>query len=111
MKASSVGLEVDVELTEEEVFELKQKNITGFLNFREVNENQIKKIPIKISYSLKQRELLEVTQNPRRVYFGNANEITFSINNEFYEILNERGSYGDRFLGSGKFIVHKTKVR
>jgi hypothetical protein len=108
MKAYSVGLETTIRLTEEEVKDLEHSQISGNLKFREVNGDSEKEILLTLHYNSSQKELMETNLIPEG-YFGDSKEIIFSINKDFYEILKERGQYGDRFWGTGKLIINHQK--
>jgi len=93
MKANSCGLEVDVEVNNEELLKLKTNKLEGILKYWDREENK-REIPITISnLDKEQREFVEVSQEPSDIYFGLAERINFSINEEFYEILNKTSSY------------------
>ncbi|HJZ18556.1 MAG TPA: hypothetical protein VJ208_00425 [Candidatus Nanoarchaeia archaeon] len=107
MKASSVNLETEVYLDNEEIRKLKNSFLSGVINFREYEDNKTRrKIPFIIIHDKFQDDLLNVKIMPRRTYFGEASEIVFVINNDFYDNLTNSGSYGGRFLNSGKMLMH-----
>ena len=110
MKASAVGLETTVFLTEEENKQVKNSPIRGILKFREVNKDAKKEIPFILNYNLKQKETIEIELSPEGAYFGDSDEIKFNINNYFYENLEEYKEFADRFFGAGKLsiIISKT---
>ena len=105
MSPYSVGLETEVYLSPMEKETLRSSILEGKLQFREVNENAHREIPFEIRYDPSQKELLEVKVNPPHTYFGDAEKITFNINEEFYEKLSRLGSSGDRFWNSGKLLL------
>src|SRR3989344_1155937 len=100
MRANSVHIEAKVSLSPEEIDNLKDLPLEGILKFRDYGDEGERDIPLIISYQKRQGELLEVCLKPKRTYFGRAKQITFSINEEFYKNLKERGVYGDGFWGS-----------
>ncbi len=110
MKISSIGLEVECYLTKEETLSLRNSRIEGMLKFIEVDDNKCRrKIPTTLILEEAQREFLEVRIIPSHTYFGDAEKIDFRINEEFYNHLLNSGSFGDRFLGSGKLLVYVTQ--
>jgi len=109
MKASAVGLETTIHLTEEEIKNLEHSPISGNLEFREVNEDSEKEILLILSYNSSQKELMETRLIPKG-YFGDSKKIVFSINQDFYENIKQRGQYGYRFWGAGKLIVKTSKT-
>lgn len=111
MKAYSVGLETEVYLNASEIEILKNSAIDGRLKFRECNDNRIRKeIPIEIVHDESQEEFLEVRIKPSRTYFGNADKITYIINDYLYNLLVTTGSCGDRFLASGKLLIFAENI-
>ncbi len=106
MKANSVGLELDIYLSSSEVMILKHKSLEGILQFREINSNSKKPIPLTIKYISGKEESIIVNHNPPKEYFGDANHITIELQDYLYGCLVERGSCGDRFLGSGKVLIY-----
>ena len=106
MKASSMGLEIEVKINSNELRRLEEEPLSGTLGFLNHSEPQMRRdIPIRIIYHGLQKEFLSVKQSPRDIYFGEANDIRFIINDEFYDILIEKGSFGDRFYTIGKLII------
>ena len=107
MKASSVALEVEVGISREELIKLDGQTLPGVLKFNDwFSQPNIKRdIPIEIKYNSQQNEFLEVQQNPRGVYFGEANSIRFIINREYYQSLISNGLSIGRFWHSGKLRV------
>ncbi|MDP3986834.1 MAG: hypothetical protein Q8P81_01260 [Nanoarchaeota archaeon] len=106
MKADSVGLEIFVKLSREELETLAEIPLTGEINFRDHASPPLKrKIPFSINYSPEQRDFLSVRQSPRDSYFGQANEVGFFINRDYREELLRYGSFGERFYGSGKLVI------
>lgn len=104
MRATAIELEVEALINTKELGELVERHLRGLLKF---SDDEIKrKIAFVLSYSKNQKEFLAIRQNPKGVYFGNADEIKFIINSEFYSILRQNKSYGDRFYcGAGKLII------
>ncbi|VVB82870.1 Uncharacterised protein [uncultured archaeon] len=106
MKANSVGLETDVYLSQEQIKSLENSVIRGLLKFREVNDNEIRReIPFEISHDKSQEESLKVRIEPSQTYFGDAEKVTYIINDYLYYQLVTTGSCGDRFLVSGKLLI------
>ena len=105
MKVSSVSMETEVEISLEEAKKLEKKSLEGVLRFYDHEISLKRAIPFKIRLRPKQKDLLVVRKNPRDNYFGYAKRVKFLINQEFYSILIENGSFGDRFYGSGKLII------
>ena len=80
MRAGSVGLEVEIHLDSKEILNLKDSSINGFLRFREVNEDEIRReIPVSIALDKEQKELLEVDTIPKGIYFGRAEKIKYVL--------------------------------
>lgn len=75
--------------------------------FRDVREDCSKRdIYLEITYSKKQKELLEIDLTPEHTYFGKTDKIKFSINGQFYNEVKEYSSCETRFWYSGKFEIH-----
>ncbi|MBU2503619.1 MAG: hypothetical protein KJ879_01010 [Nanoarchaeota archaeon] len=105
MRASSVGLEVFVEISREEFSSLKRNSLTGSIRFRDNHGSPQRQIPFTLVYSPIQRNFLSVRQIPDQNYFGHAKRVDFTINEEFYDSLREMDRYGDRFSIGGKLDI------
>jgi len=107
MKSRAICLEVFVEISEKELEELRDKPLNNVLRFStNVEGEEDYYIPMELWLAGNQEEDLRVEQNPENTYFGNAENVSFFINQEFYDLLKENGSYGQRFYGAdGKLIV------
>lgn len=108
MKVRAICLEVFAELSDKEFEKLKKLGVlNGMLMFsNNVTGEADYNIPIDIRLIKKQKEELVVEQNPRKVYFGKANNISFRINQGFYDAVERKRMHGDRFYGSeGKLIM------
>ena len=106
MRADSAGLETEVYMSRREIKELENSFLAGEINFREYEDNKTRrKIPFKIVHDKFQADSLNVHIIPPKTYFGDAKEIIFAINSEFYNNLASSGRYGDRFCGSGKLLI------
>ena len=105
MKASSVGLEVFIEVSSEELDKLKTEPLGGNIKFMDNEGSPNRKIPFTITLSKKQREFLIVEQEPSYDYFGKASYVEFSISRDYYTELIENGSFGYRFSTGGKLIM------
>ncbi len=104
MRAKSQALEIQVKLNSRELKTLKNKSLKGILNFS--NGESTCKINISLDYSEDQEDLVEVSQDPQKCYFGYADSVSFSINSFFYNQLKSQGSYGNRFYGAiGKLEI------
>ena len=109
MKALACGLETSIkDLTGEQINNLNHKPVEGILIFREVLSEETRDIPFELKYVEGQREYVEVKVIPKRTYFGEANKIIFTINEEYYENLKEEGlAEGARFFwGTGKLYLY-----
>ncbi len=111
MRASSVGLETEVHLSPEEIKKLRVSVLRGEINFREYNDRTTRRIPFRLSYDFYQEEFSEVKIMPERIYFGEAEEITFTINDYLYSLLITTGSCMDRFLNSGKLSLFAENIK
>ena len=105
MKASSVGLEVFVEINSKELDKLKIKPLEGNIKFRDNTGFPDRDIPFIIKFLCEQKELLFVETNPKNEYLGIANKIEFSINDDYYKELTENGIFGNRYFTGGKLIM------
>lgn len=107
MRNYAICLEVFVEISEKELEGLKDKPLNHVLRFsNNVEGEEDYYIPMEFRLASNQEENLRIEQNPDNVYFGEAENVSFLINQEVYDILKERGSYGQRFYHGGKLIVH-----
>lgn len=111
MRASSVGLETEVHLSPEEIKKLRVSALAGHTNFRECDGKITRRIPFRLSYDFYQEKFSEVKIMPERTYFGEAEEITFTINDYLYTRLILTGSCIDRFLGSGKLLLIAENIK
>lgn len=107
MKALAICLEVFVEINEAELKGIKEGGLSHVLRFSNnvSPDEQDNYIPLELKLVPNQEEDLKVEQYPRGVYFGTAESISFLINQEFYDILAERYSNGQRFSHGGKLII------
>lgn len=104
-----MGLEVDVLITPEELGKLEKLELKGILKFVDYHGSK-KEIIMSINYDKNQKEYLKEWHIPLRSYFGDAKNIMFAINKEFYENLIKTGSFGDRFLNpDGKLVIKVDK--
>ncbi|MCK5015749.1 MAG: hypothetical protein KAS32_01645 [Candidatus Peribacteraceae bacterium] len=106
MKASSKGLELSVKISHEELIKLESESLSGILRFIGYDEVE-RNIPMEITRSTTgQKELIEAYQDPGNVYFGDADNVGFSISSGFYDILMERSACDTRFYGgTGKLVI------
>ncbi len=105
MEATAFGLEVFVRISQEEMDDLLKSPLCGIMKFRD-NHNSVKRdISFSIEYSPNQRRLIEKNQEPRDVYFGDAEEINFYINKEYYDSVKEDDAFGERFSIGGKLVM------
>lgn len=110
MKASSMNLEVEIDLTEKESIDLENKSLSGILKFREnfFGKENKRDIPLELKYFSGQKRLVDLTTfPPEKMYLGDAEKAVFTINHEFYENLIEYGKYTARFFSFGKLNVRK----
>jgi hypothetical protein len=107
MRASSVALEVAVDISQDELKKLETKPLSGLLKFEDFFSipHIRRNIPFNIEYIPRQKELLMVEQEPKEVYFGEANRLKFIINSEYYDSLVSERAFVDRFLSSGKLSI------
>jgi len=107
MRASSMGVEVSVDLFREELTKLEKQVLTGEIRSHTHHLPSVRNIPFTLKYNPKQEKFLLVFKRPKKGYFGDASEVLFSINSEFYQDLQERKEGIDRFYGAaGKLHVH-----
>ena len=108
MKAYSVGLEVEISLSEVEVSLLRTRALEGILRFREVNSEAIRDIPLKLNYVPGRAQLVSVNLTPEVIYFGLAEKIDITIQDYLYHLLTQGGSCVDRFFGAtGKVLISR----
>ena len=94
------NLEGKIIIGKKEARRLKSSALSGIIDFSEGGQ-----VPFTLVYSPSQKLWLDVYQIPPEVYFAEADKLIFVINSEFYHILCERGSFGDRFYASGKIEI------
>ena len=112
MKAYSVGPETKIQITSFEIDKLKDSKIEGILKFRECQDNSLKKeIPFNLNYDKSQKELLNVKIIPKKSYFGDADKIIYTINEDLYKELVVNGFCCDRFLVSGKLLIFAENIK
>ena len=105
MKATAIRLEVFVKLNLEEFEKLKDESLSGKLKFYD-DPSPPKFIPVEIIYDSKQKEFLNVETEPKNGYFGNARDIKFRINDEYYDFVSNHGTFSDRFHTGGKLTMY-----
>lgn len=112
MEGCSAGLEVFLELGEEEFSRLVSEVLKGKFLFRGIGfEADVRReIPFELEYLREQREPLEVVIEPAQVYFADVDSVRFSINGGFYNTVKTYGSCGARFFTSGKLTIRHTKL-
>jgi len=104
MEVKSCGLEILAKISQSEMKRLANNILVGNLNYQDGKKR--KDISFSLVTNVTQRELTEVSQEPSNCYLGDADKVTFSISQQFYELLFNRGSYGARFYGAvGKLEV------
>ncbi|MEK6885899.1 MAG: hypothetical protein AABX17_02955 [Nanoarchaeota archaeon] len=106
MKISSAGLELEIYLSSLEVILLKHKALEGVLQFREVNSDSKKPIPLTLKYKPGTSESVIVTSTPAETYFGDAKQIDIELQDYLYACLVEQRSCGDRFSHDGKVLIY-----
>lgn len=106
MKACSAGLELEIYLPLPEVLLLKHRVLEGVLQFREVNSDIKKPIPLTLRYTSGKSESVAVSHTPAEGYFGNANHVDIELQDYLYQCLVENSSCGDRFLGAGRVLIY-----
>ncbi len=115
MKAYACGLETRIKLSEEQILKLEKESISGILNFREPLSAEQKEILIlfELKYDKFQREDVNVEVIPEKTYFGDADKIFFSINEDYYQELREAGKAEEArfFSGVGKLNLYLEKVK
>jgi hypothetical protein len=109
MKASSVELELNLELSEEEITRLgRGERLEAILNFSFFDSNKEKEIPLSLRYVRGFNRQIEVEQTPPNSYFGDAKLIELTISDFLYSSLLEQGICGDRFYGAvGKVVISR----
>ena len=110
MKAYSMGLEVDLQLSQEEARSLSNDPLVGILRFRDFHSDGAKSIPFRLKYSPKMKERVSVRLNPPNCYFGDSRFVEFEINMGEYQSLIKNNLCGDRFFSSGKLVISKPKA-
>lgn len=106
MKANSVGLEIEILLSNQEIAILATQPLNGVLHFRDIHSDMKRQIPLTLKYSGGHEESIRVNNTPSKGYFGDAKSISIDIQDYFFDALVERGSCGDRFLSSGKVLIY-----
>ena len=104
MKATAIRLEVFVKLNSEEFEKLKDESLKGKLRFYN-DPSPPKNIQIEIIYDSKQEELLNVDLTPKDNFFGDAKDVRFRINDEYYNFVDNHGIFSDRFYTGGKLTM------
>lgn len=105
MKANSKGLEVNVEISRDELSQIEHRHLDGILKFVDMDDGE-RDIPMSLGLGIAQKDLLSVRQYPFNDYFGRARDVAFLINDKFYEALKRQGACGDRFYGAeGKLSI------
>lgn len=108
MKASSMGLEIEINLVQQELERLRFSDLSTYLNFNieYVGRPIQRKIPFKLHYSRTNKDVIQVNQYPVKVYFGEAEQILITLFEPHYRELTELGSCVDRFYGAtGKVLI------
>ena len=108
MIANSVGLETYIRgLTKEHIINLPNRSIEGTLKFYEVMAEEKNEIPFELKYTKEQRENVECEIFPNENYFGEAEKLIFTINEDYYDSLLTLGmAEGARFFGAGKLYLY-----
>jgi len=96
MRASSVGQEVEVELTREELENLPEGKLVGTLVYNEVNSRERRDMLFSLKYNIVQSSPVSERHSPKG-YFGDAAQVDITINGYVFDCLMERGSGGGRF--------------
>jgi hypothetical protein len=108
MKAHSVGLEIELGLSCEDMVELGNgKKLECLLNFRHPMSEKLRIIPLSLNYLQGENPQVEVNQFPLDVYFGSAEKIEISIQDPFYVQLIKDGYCSDRFGLGGRVDISK----
>ncbi|HIG94717.1 MAG: hypothetical protein QT05_C0050G0014 [archaeon GW2011_AR13] len=108
MKAISRGTEIFVKLQSmEELSQLESQSLFGMLKYTEIFSNNDGPTPeVQIPFSLKidysQREEVNVILSPQDAYIAKADNISFFINHEYYELLKKENHATARFWLDGK---------
>ncbi len=106
MKAASIGLEIELSLSLQEINRLSNEQLGGILKFYEHNGTR-RDIPFILNFSKEDKDSILVQSKPG-VYFGETDRFSITLYNHHYERLLEHKSCGDRFLGSeGKVIIYQ----
>jgi hypothetical protein len=108
MKASSIGLEIDIQVSQQEIIELKTKRLEALLRFRENSDSEIRKIPLSLVYAFGNSQEIRVMQEPDNTYFGKARRISIILDDFNYQKLLNTGFCCDRFYKSGKVSIFKS---
>lgn len=104
MEAKSWGLEILAKINQTEMLSLRTQPLEGKLQYKD--DEREKEIALRIITNSSQRELVEVEQEPKECYLGNATRIIFSVNPQFYDLLLRERYSGSRFYGAtGKLEI------
>lgn len=106
MRSNSTGLEICIEITEKELEETKLgKILLGNLNFKDKDEDNHKNISFALSYFPNENPEIDISQYPNDVYLGNANRLSFRIQNPQYKTLRQEKYTGNRFGIGGRIEI------
>jgi len=106
MKIRGIGIEIFVDINEDELNGLEKGCLKGTIRFSDVQgREQDTFVSTEIRVTPNQKEDLVIKQNPSDCYMALADNISFLVNKYFYGELKERGSNGQRFYFGGKLII------
>jgi len=112
MKAKSAGLEIQIELNDGEISDLRHKSLRGTLNFDDTmlpSGSMKRHIPLEIIYTIKDSDSIKVRQFPQGTYFGFSERVIVNIYNYHYKELMQTGTFEDVFLhGGGRVTMIKS---
>lgn len=105
MKASSVGVEFFVKLSEEEIEALGKIGLKGEVKVR--NKKPLGNFPLelKVGEIDKNQLYIEYRTIPFNVYFEDAAGFVFLLSKEGYEMLKERKTTADRMYKSPECTI------
>ncbi len=108
MKAYSVGLEIELNLSSDEITELGiGKKLECLLNFQHPTKDERKIIPLCLNYFGGESQQVKVIQFPDNAYFGEAKKVEIIIEDPLYKMLVREGYTSDRFGLGGRVDIHK----
>lgn len=113
MKASiSLGLEIDIDLSVDELCRLEQEPLKGIAKVCELPEelNPVREIELSLR-ELQSNLFVELEALPENAYFEEITKYLIIISQYGYEMLKIKGSTGDRTGGPSRVDIHVRELR